>query len=262
MHSIADWQRFLSFAGLIGTIALLVRLHLTGLAPVYRWFIALRFYGMLVTGLLQLVHPRTNLYAVIWACSKPLEWILGVAVVMEIYSLVLHRYPGIVSLTHWAIIAAVIFSLLLSIGLLSLDFHNPHEKFPVLRLAFAVQRTFDNTIVCSLLLPWLLIVRFPIRLCRNVVVHCVLFSAFMGIEAGGLFVRNLLGHTWNPFLNLAMSVGTSLCLLGWILFLDQKGERAEKVVLVQVDPERERHLIEELQAFNRLLLHVAPVDTR
>jgi hypothetical protein len=57
-------------------------------------------------------------------------------------------------------------------------------------------------------------------------------------------------------------VGTSLCLLGWILFLDQKGERAEKVVLVQVDPERERHLIEELQAFNRLLLHVASVDTR
>jgi len=211
---------------------------------------------------LLLARPHSNRYAEIWACAKPVEWILSLAVVLEIYSLVLHRYPGIASLTHWAIIAAVILSLLLSIGSLGLDFQNPHEKFPVLRMAFAVQRTIDNTMVWSLLLPWFLMARFPIRLCRNVVAHCLLFSAFVGVEACGLFARNLLGHAWSPYTNLAMTMGTNLCLLGWIFILGPKGERAEEVVLVRVNPERERHLLDQLNACNRLLQRAAPLSAR
>jgi len=145
----------------------------------------------------------------------------------------------------------------LSIGSLGLDFQNPSEKFPILRLAFAIQKTIQSTLIGSLLLPWLMIARFPIALCRNVVVHCSMFSTFMGFEAAGLFVRNLLGHTWNPLINLAVSGGTILCILGWILVLSEKGELAEKVVRTRIDPERERELIEQLRAFNGLLLRTA-----
>jgi len=262
MHNISDWQRFLCIVGLIETCLLLVKLHVTGLARVYRWFSALLLCGALVASMLLLAHPRSNLYAVIWACAKPMEWILGVGVVLEIYSLVLHRYPGIASLTRWAIVAGVIISLLLSLGSLSWDFQNPHEKFPVLRVAFAVQRTIDNTMIWSLLTPWLLMARFPIRLCRNVVAHCGLFLVLVGIEAGGLFIRNLLGSSWNVYTNLAMTAGTNLCLLGWMLLLSRKGERAENVVLARISPERERHLLEQLKAFNRLLLRPSPQGCR
>lgn len=262
MYSASEWLRLFSFAVLIGHVVLLARLFITGLARVYRCFSALLFCESILTSLLLAVRPHSNMYAVVWACSKPVEWILGLAVVLEIYSLVLHRYPGIASLTRWAILAGVMVSLLLSVASLSLDFHNPNEKFPILRLAFAVQRTVDNTLVWALLMPWFLLTRFPIRLCRNVVVHCFLFSAFMGIESGGLFARNLLGTGWSNVTNFAMLAGTTLCLLGWILLIGRDGERAEGVVLARIDPEREHRLIGQLKSFNVLLMRATPQGAR
>ena len=262
MHNIAEWQRVLSFAAIGLNLLLLAKLWSAGLIRRYRWFSMYLLAGVFSGALLLFAHPRSNQYAVLWGLTRPLEWAMGLAVVLEVYSLVLHRYPGIASLTRWAILAGVIVSLVLSIGSLGWDFQNPHEKFPMLRTAFAIQRTIDNTMVWALLMPWLLMARFPIRLCRNVILHVALFSMFVGTEAVGLFVRTLLGHQWNVYTNLAVTMGTNLCLVAWITMLSRKGEVAEKVVLARQDPEREKELIDQLKSFNQMLLRPFPQGAR
>ena len=258
MYNIAAWQRLLSYVGVIGTMVLLAKLYSTGLARVYRWFTRFLILGMIASCSLLVVGRGTNAYAMTWFCSKPLEWLLSLAVLLEIYSLVMARYPGIASLMRWAVIAAAGIAFTVSMLSLSIDFHSQHEKFPILRCAFAVQRTVDATLALSLLIPWLLMTRFPITLCRNVVIHCMVFSASVGLEAGLLFARNVLGTGFNQYTNLIMMTGNSFCLLAWILFLTKKGEMVEHVVRTRRDPETERLLIAQLGAFNQALLRAVP----
>ena len=261
MDTLSDWLRLLSLLSVIATLVLIGKLYFTGLAQTYRWFT--RFLAMsALAGSLLLLPGSGNEHAVIWACLKPMEWLLSLAVLLEIYSLVMARYPGIASMMRWAAVAAAGITLTISIMSLSLDFMNPHEKFPVLRYAFAVQRTVELTLALSLVIPWLLIMRFPIRLCRNVVVHCALFSASAALEAMTLLARNILGSGWNHHTNLVLMAGSDLCLLGWILFLNKDGEQVEQVVRPQRDPAQEEYLIGQLHAFNQALLHAVPSANR
>ena len=261
MDTPSEWLRLLSLLSVIGTLALIGKLHITGLARTYRWFT--RFLALsAASGGLLLLPGSGNEHAILWACMKPLEWLLSLAVLLEVYSLVMARYPGIASLMRWAALAAAGISFAICAMSLSLDFMNPHEQFPVLRYAFAVQRTVELTLALSLVIPWLLIMRFPIRLCRNVVVHCALFSASAAVEAVTLLARNMLGSSWNHTTNIIMMAGSNLCLLGWILFLNQKGEQVERVVRPQRDPALEEYLIGQLHAFNQALLDAIPSANR
>src|SRR5579871_6587659 len=140
MYNLSHWQQWLSYISVIGTIVLIGKLYVAGLATTYRWFTR---YLLMTAGssALMLIVVSGNERAVIWACVKPLEWMLSLAVLLEIYSLLMARYPGVASLMRWAAVGAAGISFTLSILSLSLDFMNPHEKFPLLRYAFAAQRT-------------------------------------------------------------------------------------------------------------------------
>ena len=251
---IDGWQRIASSLCAIGAIVLLSKLYATGLIKVYRWFACNLCFGVVMSVLLMRLRHGSNLYAVVWACTKPLEWMLYLAVILEIYSLVMSRYPGIASMMRWAVTAAAGVSFVLCVLSLSLDFQNPNEKFPILRAAFAVQRTVSATMVISLLAPLFFMARFPVVLARNVVVHCTLFAGFVGVGAVGLFVRNRLGQEYNSVTNLAMSLASDVCLLGWILFLNPAGERVRQPVGPRCSAETEQRLLEQLRGFNEVLI--------
>ncbi len=153
-----------------------------------------------------------------------------------------------------AVVAAALLSFSLCVLSLSLDFQNLNEKFPILRAAFAVQRTVSATMAISLLAPLLFMARFPIVLARNVVLHCTLFAAFVGVDAVGLFARNRLGSEFNSVTSLTMSLASDVCLLAWILFLSRAGERVQQPVGAPCSTETEQRLPEQLRAFNEIMM--------
>lgn len=253
MGAIGYWQQTVTIASLIATAFLVSKLYFTGLAKVYKWFTYYLAFGILTALVLRAVGPGSNRYAQIWLCSKPVQWMLGLAVVLEMFSLVLSKYPGIATLLRWTVAGATILSLVISILCLSLEFQNPNEKFPLLRCAFAIQSTVTGTMAISLLVPLLFMARFPVVLCRNVVMHCLLFSGLMGSETAALIGRNVLGHEFNAMANLLMTCATVLCLLGWLMFLTQKGEVSAKTTGPKYSADTERQLLDQLRAFNEAL---------
>jgi hypothetical protein len=199
-----DWQRIGSEISSVLTLVLLIKLYACGLTRRYCYFSFYLLFESICGPLLLLVKRGTTTYGAIWLVSKPVLWILCVLVLLEIYSLVMNRYPGIASLMRWAATAAAVSSAAISILSLTLDFRNPDEPFPLLRYAFAVQRTVDVTMAISVVVPLLFMLRFPVRLSRNAVSHCILFSSMACVEAGALFVRNWFGNGSAAIGNLGM----------------------------------------------------------
>jgi hypothetical protein len=254
MLSTIDWQQIASMFCLLLTCLLLAKLYLGGLAHSYRYF---SFYLLFEAGcalVLMLTKKGTTMYGRIWLLSKPILWVLCLLVLLEVFSLVLARYPGIASLMRWTVTGAAGVSLAISVVSLTLDFQNPNEPFPILRLAFAVQRTVDATMAISLLVPLLFMLQFPVRLSRNAVLHCLLFSAVVGVEAGCLFARNWYGLGSFAIANLVMTGGTILCRLGWIVWLTQTGEQTQQPVGPMCSPQMEQQLLDQLHAFNDVLM--------
>jgi hypothetical protein len=254
MTHVAELQRILHAWNLMLMIVLLLKLHAAELSRRYRFFSLYLLFEILCAALLIMVNQRSTTYALIWICSKPLSWVLSLLVLLEIYALVMAQYPGIASLMRWAVGIAALLALVLSVSSLSLDFQNPHEQYPLLRYSFAVQRTVDATQALSVLAALLFMAQFPVRLCRNVIAHCLLFSGMAGTEAGCLFARNWLGADFNPLTNLFMTSGTMLCLLCWIWFVNRQGEEAEQVVGPMCSPEMELRLLKYLHACNEMLV--------
>jgi hypothetical protein len=249
-----DSQKIALLGSLMLTCVLLAKLYAGGLTRTYRYFSCYLLYEVVCALLLMPLRQNTNTYGEIWILSKPMYWVLCLMVLLEVYSLVMALYPGIASMMRWTVIAAATASVGISILSLLVEFRNHNDPFPLLRCAFAVQRTVDTIMAISLLVPVLFILQFPVRLSRNSVTHCLLFSALVGIEAGGLFMRNCLGREFAGILNLAMSTGTILCLLGWIALLNRNGERTEQPVGPLCSPEMEQRLLDQLYAFNQVLL--------
>jgi hypothetical protein len=252
-HSI-DLQRILSECSLLVTCLLLVKLYVSKLSRVYRFFGAYLLFEATCSLVLMLVRQGNTLYGSIWIWSKPLYWVLCLMVLLEVYSLVLARYPGIASLMRWTVVTAAVAAAAIAILTLTLDFQNPNEPFPLLRCAFAVQRTVDTTMVISVLVPLLFMLQFPVRLSRNAVVHCLLFAAMAAIEAGALFVRNHYGREWTPVANLGMVLGTIVCRLAWIALLNRRGEQVEQPVGPMCSPQMEQQLLRQLRMFNDVLM--------
>jgi hypothetical protein len=251
---VIDWQQKTAACSVLLNCVLLAKLYASELTSRYRFFSFYLLFETVCGSLLLMVGRGTTLYGRIWLMSKPLSWVLCMLVLLEIYALVMANYPGIASLMRWAVTLAAGASAAFSVVSLALDFRNPNEPFPLLRYAFAVQRTVDGTMAISVLVPLLFMLRFPVRLSRNVVAHCALFSGVAGVEGGALFARNWFGRQVHLYTNLTITLGTIVCLLLWIVLLNPEREQIEQPVGPRCSPEMERVLLDQLQAFNAVLL--------
>jgi len=83
------------------------RLYSLGLHNTYRFFFAYLAVAVLRTTVLLPFSPQSRPYYEIWAATQPVILLLYILIVSELYSLVLHKYPGIYSLGRWFFFGAV-----------------------------------------------------------------------------------------------------------------------------------------------------------
>ena len=203
MLGMARWQElFCWISGVVETIVLLLKLGATRLYRVYRCFGLYLLYSVFCSLLLLAIRRGTNAYAVAWACTIPMKWFLTVLVLFELFSLVTARFPGVGTLMKWAPAVGFTIAIGSSLLMLSLDFRNSNDPFPILRAALAVRRVVDSTIGISVFLPLLFMIGFPIPLSHNTVLHCCLLAAFYGGEAIELLLRNMLGAPYAQVMSL------------------------------------------------------------
>src|SRR5580698_3985637 len=104
--------RILDLLIVAGTAILSVRLLTAGLHRRYRVFFFYLLFETLRGGLLAALGPTAGLYQKIWVLTEPIEWLIYVLLVLEIYALVLADYKGLSTAGRWILIAAVVVALL------------------------------------------------------------------------------------------------------------------------------------------------------
>ncbi|MGO9094579.1 MAG: hypothetical protein ACLQGV_05095 [Bryobacteraceae bacterium] len=253
-----------------GHLLLYLKLRRIGLHRTYRAFsgyLAFTFFRGVVVAALPWVaslmrgrpnHPfATNVYAYAWLATEPVVWVFYVLVVLELFSLILQNFKGIASLGRWVMLGGLAAAVAISTLTLSMDLSNASERFPILRVFLMVDRGVASSLVIFLLVISCFLAWYPVPLCRNVVVHCMVYAGYFLSLTLGRLLRNLTGSAVNQTVNLALSGVTLASLLAWIAFLDRAGESVKVRVRPDWAPGDEEELVAHLAAINSSLLRTA-----
>jgi len=236
-----------------GTAILSVRLFAAGLHRRYRVFFFFLIFATLHLGVLASLDVRTDAYQRIWVLTEPLEWLFDVAVVLEIYALVLQDYRGLSTVGRWILIAAVAVALLAS-GISLLAPSQVTGQGHLMRYYYVAERAVYFSLVVFLLTILGFLMQYPISLSRNIVVHSIVFSVYFLGSTVLYLLLSMSGFGSIHMVGFALSGITLVAIGAWLVMLNPAGELRKLRVRPEWMPGREEELIGQLNNLNAALL--------
>jgi hypothetical protein len=247
----------LQFVTLVGFLLTGLRLYTSGLFLRYRIFFAYLIFSALHSAFFLTLNVRSSAYAWAWLLTEPLLWVFYVLIVLELYGLVLEKYQGLYTAGRWAMWISVAVAITLSsLSLLPKLGTTAYQRSRFLNYYYVIERGVVLSLLIFLFLILLILSRFPVRLSRNVVVHCVVYTAFFLCNSLGLFLRSLFGLAITRSLSEVLLGATAFCVLLWLIFLDEKGE-AHHVSVANLGAEQEERILSALDLLNATLMRSA-----
>ncbi|MCW5978511.1 MAG: hypothetical protein KIT09_10555 [Bryobacteraceae bacterium] len=247
-----EWSLWLVMV--VAQIALIARLAHTGLWRTYRFFAAYVAGQLLQSAALMSIPPGITLYGIVYAAFEGIIGLCAVMAILEIYHLVLQRYPGIGTLGRRALKWGSVLALGIAAATLYPDIANQAEKYPTLLAVFVFQRALYSALLLFVMFIAAFLVWFPIPLTRNTALHAGVFGLSFATASLILLVRNALGGEYREMASTIQLGVYAACLVAWILFLTPAGERSQVVVGHRWAPEAEARLVEQLNEINRTLV--------
>src|SRR5882762_536477 len=171
-------ERSLWLLNIVLGALLAVRFFQLKLARNYRFFVTYLLCITVRSTATWSFDPGSAIYQNIWRDTQPIIWILYVLIVLEICSLIFREYRGIQLLGRWAIWGSLIIALVLSSASLMPTWRNLRPEAVLFQRYLMIERGIDFALVILLLLILGFLLSLPIPLSKNVVIHCILYSAF------------------------------------------------------------------------------------
>jgi hypothetical protein len=248
-----------------GYLVLYIRLRHERLTGIYRFFSMFLVFHLLravalmtatAVGRMLGEAPVSDFfsrgYYWVWVITEPVQWVLYILVVLELYGLVFRNYKGIASLGRWAILFGLVVAVAIASLTLPLDL-NSAEPLPLLRYVLIIDRGVTSSLALFLILMSGFLASFPVKLSRNVIVYSIGYTVFFLTVASAVLVRNISGEDYIVAVNIANEVLLIACLAVWAYLLNRRGE-ATPAVVPHWAPAREQYLIEQLDAINASLM--------
>lgn len=199
-----------------------------------------------------------------WVVLNPLSLGMSVLVVLELYSLVFGEYEGLSTASRWGMFTAVGISVGISVLMLPLDLKNQAPatwlRGTLLQSILILNRGVMASLVVFLLLIALFLFWWPVPLCRNLILHCFVFSSLFFSQAATQLVRNMQGYETTALVNLVLQCAGILCLLVWIFWFTPLGEMRKARVRGSIPAGREAALVAQLAGLNATLLRATHLD--
>jgi hypothetical protein len=257
----ATWILYRSIwaLNLVATALVIWRLYSIGLAKTYRFFLASMALGLVRSAALFPFSFHDAVYYQVWALTQPVVWLSFILVVSELYSLVLKQYRGIFTVGRIFFFGGVAISALLSAltVLPTVGPAAPFSDYPVIYYYSLIERGIVTSLAIFLLLLLLLVVWFPVPMSRNLLTHCVVYSAYFFANNVLALYRQMGGRSAAYAGNLArLTVGLA-CLMCWFLYLSRQGEERMTSLRLKRNPLKEKHLLGQLENLNATLLGTA-----
>ena len=159
----------------LGSGLTVVKLYSTGLFSKYRiFFFYLVFRTIYVTGS-WFLNPTAKNYFYFFVAMQPIFWFFYIAMVWELFGLVLARHKGFSTLGRWAMY--VVSAVSVFVSALSL-IHKITPEMPqssvAVGLIVAIERGLDFSLAIFLILMLFVLSWYTVPLSRNVVAHAVI----------------------------------------------------------------------------------------
>jgi hypothetical protein len=222
--------------------------------------------GRLYPGLLSYVAFLALLNAVLGAQTsnspgyfysylilEPLKCLVGFIAVRELVALIFDSYPGIRTAGRWAMYFGITVAIIISLvaTLWTASAHGSHKLFYL----EVCQRWIIFALALVIVAIVAFISRYPLHLARNTLFSCTCFTAMFLSDAVRLFLDNRAQYLYNIYVDRSESGFECICLLTWTALLRPCGDKLAPQA-ARHSP-REKYLMEQLEAMNRLLAHVS-----
>jgi hypothetical protein len=244
--------RTLDLLILAGTAILSVRLFSTDLYRRYRVFLIYLIFATLRSSVSTILAQKSNAYQKFWVLTEPIEWLLYVLVVLEIFALVLQDYRGLATFSRWALITAVLVALLAS-GI-SLMAPSQSTQSHLMRYYYVAERAVYFSLVAFLVSILGFLLQYPITLSRNIVLHSMVFSVYFLCNTVLYLLLSMRGFAVLPQVSEALSAVTLAAIGAWLVLLNPAGELRKLRVRPQWMPGQEDVLVGQLNQLNAALL--------
>jgi hypothetical protein len=249
MRQLPIEQQILVVAQIVALVALFAKMSWDGLYKIYVYF-----FGYLVVELLQLLVPvfvplDTRMYRDAFVVSQALVICFSTLVVLELYSNVLRRLPGIGGVSRRFIKVTLVLAVFISLLPLGLE----KTANTVTGYLFMFQRPIMTSLLIFILLITGFLVYYPVPLGRNVLVYLLGYAVYFVTNSTAIFVRNL-GHYWSRPISDVLMLVYFACLAFWLFALSKAGETKSLIVGHQWNPSDEGRLLAQLEAINASLL--------
>jgi hypothetical protein len=203
-------------------------------------------------GVLAVLLPRSPTYFWIYLAYIPLECILSVFVVGEIFALVFADYPGIQTIGRWVIYLGMTASVAASVVIARIFWRGGagHRDSRLFYLEIGQRSVvFILAIVIATIL--FVLSRYPLHLDRNTYFSSLFFSLFFLSDAARLLIDSLTPSLYNHYVDGTESFIITAILAVWAILLQPAP--ATGLPRISFSTPAEAHLLEQLASLNEVM---------
>ena len=247
LHSATE---FLESAAATSAVGRLIYLGLGRQFPALMAYLLFLAVSNFVYGILDWTSA---LYFWTYLFLVPLECILSVVAVRELFALVFNNYLGIRTVGRWSMYAAIVVATAASVVLTRLSWSRGAlgRSFSHFFYWEVSQRSVVFTLAVIIATILFVLSKYPLRLGRNTWISSAFFCALFLSEAVRLLIDSLDPALRNPYVDWSQSIFIALCLGSWASFL--RPETAPAPARVAFSTPHEDHLLKQLESLNQLM---------
>jgi len=246
-------ERALFYLNFIAELALLYRLIQCKLHRIYK---SLFLYWLVQTigGLVLLFAGRgTWLYLYIYWGAQTVNIFMSLYVVQDLFHIALAEHAAIATFGRRVVLVAIGLAAVVALAGVTLDATIQRGQYAAIQRFWTFERSMNFVILIFLLLISILLLWFPIKVRRNIVVYIFGFLLFAAAHSLGLLIANLLPQGFTVLVSTILLALTLVCLLIWIIGIRPEGELESATPGYRRDPQAMRRLSRQLDAINATL---------
>ena len=245
-------ERVLFYLNFIAQLVLLYRLLHYRL---HRLYLSLFLYWLLQalpSVALMAIPIYSRQYAYVYWGAQTLNVLMAVFVVQDLYRIALFEHPAVASFARRTVLAAMAIAAAIALSGIRLDFTMLPGQYPDVHRFLTFERSMNFLTLLFLLIVSALLLWFPIRVRRNIMVYISGFVLFSASRSFGLLLYNLRPQDGRLISTILLGL-TLLCLLIWIAGIQPEGELVTATPGYRSNPEAMLRLSRQLDSINAAL---------
>jgi hypothetical protein len=246
-------ERALFYLNFAAEIVLLWRLvH----AKIHRTYRSLFWYWIAqALGNVALLMSPMNTYRYLytyWAVHT-IMIVMAAFVVQDLYRITFLEHPAVASFARRTVFVALAIAAAVALSGIRLDFTILPGQYPAIHRFATFERSMEFVTLLFLLIVSALLLWFPIRVRRNIVVYISGFLLFSASRSCALLLSNLLPQSDTRLVSTVLLALTLTCLVIWIAGLQPEGELVTATPGYRRNAETMQRLSHQLDSINAAL---------